>query len=518
MSNGLTKAEKEVLRERLKSEKAVLKALEKQYETALEEIDDKIASLLGRGDADLPHVIHQVQYQRLIKAQVNAALDRLHAGEYETIDKYLRDSYTDGFVGTMYNLHRQDVPVIVPIEQEAAIKAVTIDSKLKEPLYESLGVDVTKLKKTISAEITRGIAAGYSYGEMAQGIALMTKAPLSRARTIVRTEAGRVQEQANFDAANKAKAAGADVVKQWSAVLDGKTRDTHRKLDHQIREMDKPFEIEGKKAMYPHDFGDPAEDCNCRCTLLTRARAALDEDELNVMRERASYHGLLVKDSKAFGHTKAKDFADFKEKYLKATGILKKQGKSGIIELSKDPYYEGLSMDDIAKRYKKADGSNLLDKSFFILPIETQRETVRGYDKAISMYGDIPPQRVKTEKMAAKKFATYDLDFKVITFNPDKVVEHGEAYATTVHEMTHHAENLKLFDSKKVVNSAFRKLAMSSTSKKADNLRMRTTGLDANWKDSREVVAYAVERQMTGRQNPLTEAIYSVLKERGIIK
>ena len=326
MSNGLTKAEKEVLRERLKSEKAVLKALEKQYETALEEIDDKIASLLGRGDADLPHVIHQVQYQRLIKAQVKAALDRLHAGEYETIDKYLRDSYTDGFVGTLYNLHRQDVPVIVPIEQEAAIKAVTIDSKLKEPLYESIGVDVTKLKKTISAEITRGIAAGYSYGEMAQGIALMTKAPLSRARTIVRTEAGRVQEQANFDAANKAKAAGADVVKQWSAVLDGKTRDTHRELDHQIREMDKPFETHGKKAMYPHDFGDPAEDCNCRCTLLTRARAALDKDELAVMQKRAEFFGLDKTDS----------FAEFKEKYLKAAQTVENTGKSGIIEMGKN--------------------------------------------------------------------------------------------------------------------------------------------------------------------------------------
>lgn len=115
-------------------------------------------------------------------------------------------------------------------------------------------------------------------------------------------------EQANFDAANKAKAAGADVVKQWSAVLDGKTRDTHRKLDHQIREMDKPFETHGKKAMYPHDFGDPAEDCNCRCTLLTRARAALDADELKVMQERAEFFGL----------DKTESFAEFKKKYLKA--------------------------------------------------------------------------------------------------------------------------------------------------------------------------------------------------------
>lgn len=361
MSNGLTKAEREVLRERLKSEKAVLKALEKQYETALEEIDDKIASLLGRGDADLPHVIHQVQYQRLIKAQVKAALDRLHAGEYETIDKYLRDSYTDGFVGTLYNLHRQDVPVIVPIEQEAAIKAVTIDSKLKEPLYESLGVDVTKLKKTISAEITRGIAAGYSYGEMAQGIALMAKTPLSRARTIVRTEAGRVQEQANFDAANKAKAAGADVVKQWSAVLDGKTRDTHRELDHQIREMDKPFETHGKKAMYPHDFGDPAEDCNCRCTLLTRARAALDADELKVMQERAEFFGLDKTDS----------FAEFKEKYLKAAESVENTGKSGIIKtvtihksLGAAAKNYPVKLADSKQHVKLAEGQTLTGKTF----------------------------------------------------------------------------------------------------------------------------------------------------------
>lgn len=155
---------------------------------------------------------------------------------------------------------------------------------------------------------------------------MLTKAPLSRARTIVRTEAGRVQEQANFDAANKAKAAGADVVKQWSAVLDGKTRDTHRELDHQIREMDKPFETRGKKAMYPHDFGDPAEDCNCRCTLLTRARAALDKDELAVMQKRAEFFGLDKTDS----------FEDFKKKYLKAAQTVENTGKSGIIETGKN--------------------------------------------------------------------------------------------------------------------------------------------------------------------------------------
>jgi len=31
--------------------------------------------------------------------------------------------------------------------------------------------------------------------------------------------------------------------------------------------------------MHPGGFGDPAEDCNCRCALLQKARWALDDDE-----------------------------------------------------------------------------------------------------------------------------------------------------------------------------------------------------------------------------------------------
>lgn len=335
MSKALLKSEWEVMQEQLKTEKGVLKALEKEYAEALQAVDDRIAQMLGRNDADLPHVIRRIEYQKMVKAQVQSALDSLHAKEYETISEYLQDSYTDAFVGTMYTLHHQDMPVIVPIDQNAVVKAITIDSKVKGDLYTALGVDVNKLKKTIASEITRGIASGLLYDDITRNIAYAGGITAKRAKTITRTEAGRVQEQATFDAANKALAAGADVVKQWSAIRDGKTRDTHRTLDGQVREVNEPFTVGGHEAMHPHGFGIAAEDCNCRCTMLTRARAALDADELKQMQERAAAHGLLVKDKKGFEDAKAKDFADFKKKYLKAAETVESTGKSGIIKVDK---------------------------------------------------------------------------------------------------------------------------------------------------------------------------------------
>ena len=109
-----------------------------------------------------------------------------------------------------------------------------------------------------------------------------------------------------MDAANKAKEKGADVVKQWDATLDSRTRPHHAQLDGQIRELNKPFEVAGRKAMYPSGFGIAAEDIHCRCALPQRAKWALDDDELEILKERASHFKL----------DKTKNFNDFKSKYL----------------------------------------------------------------------------------------------------------------------------------------------------------------------------------------------------------
>lgn len=317
----MLKREKEVFEKLLTDEESVIKDLEKSFQRALQDIETKIKIL--QADEMTQSKIYQIQYQRALKAQIEGIVEKLHGDNFTSIQQYLNECYTNAFVGTMYALHGQGMPVLAPIDQDAAVRAVMTDSKINEGLYEALGVDAKALKKSIQREISVGLSSGATYAEITRNISFATGAPLSRAKTIVRTEGHRVQQASSADARDAAKAQGCSVVKQWDSTLDGKTRDTHRELDGQIRETDKPFESSsGRKARYPGDFGDPAEDCNCRCVALTRATWDLDESELKTLKERAAFFGL----------DKTGSFKDFEKKYLKAAQTVEKSGKSGIIE------------------------------------------------------------------------------------------------------------------------------------------------------------------------------------------
>lgn len=302
----MNKRQKEIQQSFLDNEKAVLKKLEANYQDAIFEINDKIERLMARDDANLQNVIYQVEYQKALKKQVEGILESLHSNEFTTVSEYLTKAYEDGFIGTMYDMQGQGIPIVVPIDQKQVVIAIQHETKLSEGLYAALGKDTSRLSKQIAAEISRGISNAATYGEIARNIASFSNIPKNNAARIARTEAHRIQNKATADAQWKAKEKGADVVKQWDSTLDGRTRDSHRKLDGQIRELDEPFEVDGKKAMQPGDFGDPAEDCNCRCALLQRARWALGNDFTKWDQE----SGGIVE-------IKAKDYDSFKMKYAK---------------------------------------------------------------------------------------------------------------------------------------------------------------------------------------------------------
>ena len=317
------------------AEKAVLEQLRQQYQRALNDIDRKIRIL--ESDELTQSRIYRLEYQKTLKKQVEAILEKLHSDQFTTIQQFLSTSYTDAFVGTAYDMFGQGVPLIMPIDQNAAVKAIITDSKIDVSLYESLGVDTNKLKKAITAEITRGIAGGLPHSEISRNLANAAKISLGRAKTIVRTESHRIQEASAQDARKMAVSKGASVVKQWKAIMDGKVRHSHRVLDGQIVEVDKPFEIDGMEAMYPGDFGDPSMDCNCRCRATQRSKIALGEEEYRSLQKRARFFGMMEEDSKEFGHEKEKVvFSGFKEKYMKATNDVEKFSKEILEKASKN--------------------------------------------------------------------------------------------------------------------------------------------------------------------------------------
>ena len=276
----MNKRQKQVQQSLLNSEIDVLNALEESYQKALNDINGVIAKLLARKDTEnLQAIIYQLKYQRLLKSEIEGFLNALHTQNYQLIDDYLKDSYITAHIGTLFDLQGQGVPLILPLNQEQMISAITLNSKLSEPLYNSLGYDVEHLKINVVSEISRGIAQRLTYAEMARNLSATTNLPMKRTKLIARTEGHRIQQEATYNLQVKAKEKGAKIFKQWDSTLDMKTRPTHRELDGQIIGVNDYFHSSGGgKALYPGGFGDPKEDCNCRCCLVQVAEWELSDD------------------------------------------------------------------------------------------------------------------------------------------------------------------------------------------------------------------------------------------------
>lgn len=290
----MNKREKIVQADFLGKEALILKRLKAVYNRALKDIEaeskalsDQINSLQGDISASdnpeeqavlqsmMQSKVYQKQYQDALKSQVGSILAKMHVEEFKSVSEYLFQCYELGFLGTLYDLHGQGIPLVFPMDQEAVVRAVQLDSKISQGLYTRLGEDVSVLKKKISSSISRGIATGRSWGDMARELEKQTNIGFNNAVRITRTEGHRIQNQAAMDAGFNAVERGADLVKQWDSTLDGLTRASHRRMDGEIREMDEKF---SNGLMQPGDpSGAAAEVIQCRCALLKRSRSELKD-------------------------------------------------------------------------------------------------------------------------------------------------------------------------------------------------------------------------------------------------
>lgn len=278
----MNRRQKQVQQSLLKNELAVIKQLEQSYEQAVKDIDGVITRLLARKDTqNLQSIIYQVKYQTALKKELEGFLKVLHTNNYTLINDYLQDCYTNSHIGTLFDMQGQGVPLIIPLEQEKMINAITLNSKLSAPLYNTLGYNVEVLKIDVMREISRGIAQELSYQEMARNLKTTTNVDFNKALRITKTEGHRVQCESAFNVQVRAKEKGANIMKQWDSTLDSRVRPSHQKVDGEIVDVEETF---SNGLMFPGDpNGSAKEVVNCRCALLQRAKWALTDEQFTKM-------------------------------------------------------------------------------------------------------------------------------------------------------------------------------------------------------------------------------------------
>lgn len=339
----MNRRQKLVQQQFLNNEEAVINKLKNQYSHALKEITAKAKALqdqintldalegmtsdpdeLAKLKSMKQSKVYQKQYQDALKKQIGSILDNMQVEEFKTVAEYLNKCYEEGFLGTMYDLQGQGIPLCFPMDQEAMVRAVQLDSKISNGLYSRLGEDVSLLKKKITAQVSRGISTGMTFQQVAKQLSDYTNIGFNNAVRIARTEGHRIQVQSSMDACYKAKDKGADVVKQWDSTLDSRTRESHQKVDGEIRELDEKF---SNGLMFPGDpSGGAAEVVNCRCALLQRARWAL-EGGMSKMNN-FTKEIVLFDDEKSYSDFKKDFFSKENVQYMNYVDTLEKRYKT----------------------------------------------------------------------------------------------------------------------------------------------------------------------------------------------
>ena len=133
----MNKWEKQVQRALIKDEQRILRILQLMYSDVLRETQDKIAVFFTRVTANPADAaaVYQLRYQQALAQQLADILDGFEDKNYTAIQDYLEDCYTNGYVGAMYDIHKQGIPVVTPIRQENVVRAITTDSKISVPMY-----------------------------------------------------------------------------------------------------------------------------------------------------------------------------------------------------------------------------------------------------------------------------------------------------------------------------------------------------------------------------------------------
>ena len=159
------------------------------------------------------------------------------------------------------------------------------------------GIDLEYGKKQITKCVTSSILQGKSIKGISDDLQryIPTMSRDSAIRT-ARTAVTGAQNAGRMDSYVAAEKMGIKLKREWVATLDNRTRHAHAMLDGQKADIDKPFEVDGYKIMFPGDRSAPGYLVyNCRCTLVAAVDGVDTSDAMRRARDPETGENVLIK-------------------------------------------------------------------------------------------------------------------------------------------------------------------------------------------------------------------------------
>lgn len=159
-------------------------------------------------------------------------------------------------------------------------------SKSQLDLLPQSKVDIPKdmkwTRRYLNSAILQGVLQGDSIPKISKRLQEVSDMSRKSAIRNARTMTTSAEAMGRLDSLRRAESLGIYMWKKWSSTLDLRTRESHRLLDGEVKELEEPF---SNGLMYPADpDGSPEEIYNCRCGIDASFKE-LDEERSLIQRE-----------------------------------------------------------------------------------------------------------------------------------------------------------------------------------------------------------------------------------------
>ena len=235
--------------------------------------------------------------------------------------------YTENYNFGSYQAQQGKViPTFALYDEGTVANLLDEDKQLLPAPRVNVPKDMSWNASHVRSALTQSFLTGESIPDMAARLRSVVDVNTRSSIRIARTAITGAENRARVDSYVSANDMGIECEKQWMAALDGRTRDSHRKLDGTHVKPDKKFD---NGCRFPGDPEAPAAEVyNCRCTLV----AYIPGHNVMAGREKQRVGSLSYEEWKAGVKEQQPESASGRslEKFLELPSVQKRIEKSGV--------------------------------------------------------------------------------------------------------------------------------------------------------------------------------------------